>query len=83
MGAAGQPYNCPLVLPTGIAVSDGYESGFVAGLGHGANPGAVGAGEAGEYDDIVGWMTMDELVSGLAERGALPAQLWPPIGLEQ
>ena len=35
------------------------------------------------FDDIVRWLSVEEIVKGLAKRGALPARLLPPIGLEK
>ena len=35
------------------------------------------------FDDIVRWLSVEEVVKGLAKRGALPARLLPPIGLEK
>ncbi len=78
-------FNCPAVGGALLApgVGDGFtEPGFVVGY---SSP-RIGPRRRdffAEYDDIVAWMPMEELVSELNERGALPAQLWPPIGLEQ
>ena len=35
------------------------------------------------FDDIVRWLSVDEIVEGLSKRGALPVRLLPPIGLEK
>ena len=65
-------YRCPAeTLP-------GYrQNGFVT---HPRTDSAAAAG--GGFDDIVGWMSTEELVSSLRERGALPVGLLPPVGLE-
>ncbi|MGI9298487.1 MAG: type II secretion system protein [Gammaproteobacteria bacterium] len=73
--AAGDPrYECELIA--GSNVTD--EVGFVGGI-NGSRP---HTGRGG-YDDLVDWMSMDELIAALSERGTLPARLPPPIGLEQ
>lgn len=82
IGQPGGTYNCPA---TDFAVSGRVvvylEISFIPGINYGSHSGRTEV--LGGYDDIVGWMTMPELVSELTERGALPAQLWPPIGLER
>ena len=35
------------------------------------------------FDDIVDWMSTAELIQALEERGVLPAELLPPMGLEE
>lgn len=51
-------------------------NGFVA-----ATPRPSGS-PGGEFDDIVGWMTADELKTKLTERGVFPVEKLPPLGLE-
>lgn len=73
-------YDCPLTTPD-VPLQ---EPGFVAGINSGVR--AYDRREEtgrGSYDDLVDWMSMEELVDVLSERGTLPARLPPPIGMEQ
>lgn len=75
VAAAGAvQYNCPSVT----AGPGAFENRFVDGINHGTR---VDEGLEG-YDDLVGWMSAEEMVFALNRRRALPARLLPPIGLE-
>lgn len=54
------------------------EAGFVDGI-----TGTRVQEDDSGYDDIVGWMSVHELVSELTRRRTLPAGSFPPIGLER
>ena len=62
-------------MPAGTTGYNGV--GFVSVPVH-----APADGDQG-FDDIVRWLSVEEVVKGLAKRGALPARLLPPIGLEK
>lgn len=74
-------YECPQVSGVGTAAISFTEAGFVAGINSGVR--AYQQGREDGYDDVVDWMSIEELVDALSERGTLPARLPPPIGLEQ
>lgn len=58
------------------------EGGFVAGVNQGGRPAGAGSGHpGGGYDDIVGWMSLPELVGRLSDLRALPAPRQPPAGV--
>ena len=57
-----------------IAVAGGNQHGFVV-RAH-----SEVAGE--EYDDVVGWMSTEELITRLTHRGVFPVEKLPPLGLE-
>ena len=62
-------------MPAGTTGYNGV--GFVSVPVHASADGDQG------FDDIVRWLSVEEIVKGLAKRGALPARLLPPIGLEK
>ena len=62
------------------------EAGFVDGINHwqdGTNYGGRREGVNHDYDDLVTWMSAEEIIANLVTRGTLPARLLPPIGLEK
>ena len=63
-----------------------HESGFVDGINHwqdGTNYGRRQEGDNHDYDDLVVWMSAEEIIANLVTRGTLPTRLLPPIGLEK
>ena len=64
-------YICP---DTGVGLT---ESGFVDGINNSR------VDDSGEYDDIVSWMSLENMIAELNERQVFPAPLLPPIGLER
>ena len=63
---------CPQIILSGI--SDGVESSFYAGP-HSESDGLV-------FDDIVVWISADELAGEMSRVGVFPAADFPRIGLE-
>ena len=64
-------YSCPRNIPPG-----GHPNGFVHRI-HGVS----GAGVE-EYDDIVGWMSGEDLLNEMRARSVFPINKPPPAGLE-
>ncbi|MGU9950828.1 MAG: type II secretion system protein [Gammaproteobacteria bacterium WSBS_2016_MAG_OTU1] len=57
--------------------------GFVAGIRSGERTDDPQIHVSDGYDDIVSWMSVDELMNNLNERQVLPVHSLPPIGLEK
>ncbi len=56
------------------------EAGFVDGINH-VQTGNISSNH--DYDDLVTWMSAEEIIANLVTRGTLPTRLLPPIGLEK
>ena len=59
-----------------VTLSTSRQNGFVSAQHRPPNT------PQGEFDDIVGWMTVDELKTKLTKRGVFPVEKLPPLGLE-
>ena len=63
------------------------DNSAVAGVGAAQNgfvsrPRSEGGEGTQEFDDIVGWLSVSDLGTGMRKRNIFPVPLLPPIGLE-